>query len=253
MQLITRYDYPEYTEPLDYHCIWFGGLLDHHILCLSSLFATQRNPRVTLWTDAESYPNLTPLRERFVDRFDIRIGTFRENAGYGMTVFRSDKWRLQILKEYGGIYFDMDIVFFKDISWFVNYGKPIVHEGYTAEKAFNNAILYYPKSHPGLEYWLQRIGDGFFGWSMILEIQKMSDENFGADMLPNTVSDRGWGAGGPSCDDFFEKPGLTHECMCDSFLYHWHNRWTKSLHNPGTLVNYYWNKYVTTPTSSGHV
>lgn len=244
MKLITNFDYPSYGDELDYHCIWFGGLLDHHVLCLASLFATQQNPTVTMWTDADSYNKLTPLLGVFSNyKFTIKIGTFRENSGYQMTMFRADKWRLQILKEYGGIYFDMDIVFFKDISWFANYG-PIVHEGYTSERTFNNAIMYYPKQHPGLDYWLSRIGEGQFDWSKIFEIQKMSDENFGADMLPNAVSDRGWGGGGPSCDDFFETTGLTHESMVDSFFYHWHNRWSKSIHNPDTLADMYWKKYV---------
>lgn len=246
MKLITDFKYPPYLDTLPYHCIWFGNLLDHHILSLSSLFATQQNPQVTLWTDNESYDGLTPLLDRFVNcNFTIKVGRFRESSGYYSNAFRADKWRLQILKEHGGVYFDMDIVFFKDISWFANYGSPIVHEGYTSEQTFNNAILYYPKDHPGLDYWISRVGDDHLGWNKVFEIQKMSDDNFGADMLPNSVSDRAWGAGGPGADEFFEKPGLTHDCMVDSFFYHWHNRWSKSLHTPGTLANMYWNKYVT--------
>lgn len=245
MKLITDFNYPPYSDELAYHCIWFGDVLDHHILCLSSLFATQTNPRVTMWTDAESYPKLVPLVMRFSGHnFTLRIGTFRENVAYQMTAFRADKWRLQILKKHGGIYFDMDIVFFKDISWFANYGSPIVHEGYTAEKTFNNAILYYPAQHPGLDHWLSLIGEGEFNWPRIFEIQKMSDDRFGADMIPNAVSDRGWTDLGPSTDAFFEETGLTHECMADSFFYHWHNRWSKSVHTPGTLANLYWEKYV---------
>ena len=256
MKLITDYNYPPYTQPLQYHCVWFGSLYETHILCLASLFATQTNPVVTLWTDSESYNNLVPLLSTFSNyNFTIRIGSFRENESYYSRAFRSDKWRLQILKEHGGIYFDMDIVFFKDISWFVNYG-PIVQEGYTSEKVFNNAILYFPKHHPGLDYWLSRIGDGHFGWSSVFEIQKMSDDNFGADMIPNSVSDIGW-VDGPGFDEFFESQRFTHDSMRDSFVYHWHNRWTNSVHTPGTLVNFYWNKYVVSNhrlnnTSFGH-
>jgi hypothetical protein len=205
------------------------------------------NPRVTMWTDAESYSKLVPLVDRFSDhRFTLRIGAFRENSAYQMTMFRADKWRLQILKAYGGIYFDMDIVFFKDVSWVANYGSPIVHEGYATEKVFNNAFLYYPAQHPGLDHWLSMIGEGEFNWGVVFEIQKTSDDRFGADMLPNAVSDRGWTHLGPSYDDFFERPGLTHECMGDSFFYHWHNRWGKSIHTPGTLADMYWKKYVET-------
>jgi hypothetical protein len=240
MKLIDKFDTPPYSEKLNYHCIWFGGLLDQHILCLSSLFATQLNPAVTMWTDAESYESLLPLSERF--DLIIKIGKFEECAGYHSTMFRADRWRLQILKEHGGIYFDMDIVFFKDISWFANYG-PIVHEGYTSENAFNNAIMYFPQEHYGLTHWLNLIGTDVFGWDRIFEIQKISDD-FGADMIPNSLTDLGWTNIGPPCDDFFEKEGLTHELMGDSFMYHWHNRWNKSVHKEGTLINFYWKKYV---------
>jgi hypothetical protein len=246
MNLITNFDsIVPYTEKLLYHCIWIGKPLNQHILCIASLFKTQINPSVVLWTDKESYPELARLAKTFIHRdFKIVIGEFEECESYGSTMFRADKWRLQILNKYGGIYFDLDIVFFKDISWFANYGKPIVHEGYTSEKAFNNAIMYFPKGHPGLKHWIDLIGTSRLGWDRIFNIQKVSDERFGADMIPNEVTDRGWTELGPACDDFFEKHGLLPEIMANSFLYHWHNRWTKSVLNKDTLANYYWNLYV---------
>jgi hypothetical protein len=244
MKLIDNFDnIIPYPDELTYHGIWFGKLLDHHILCLASLFKTQVNPSVTLWTDQSSYQSLLPLQKIFENfKFKIEIGEFNECTNYQLTMFRADKWRLQILQKHGGIYFDMDIVFFKDISWFANYGRPIVHEGYTSEGVFNNAIMYFPKDHPGLAHWLTLIGDGPFSWPRIFEIQKIS-EDFGADMIPNIVTDLGWTPLGPSCDDFFHKEGLTHAVMKDSFMYHWHNRWTKSVHNENTLVNFYWKQY----------
>lgn len=245
MKLVTDFNIPPYLDVLQYHCVWFGDLHDHHILCLASLFATQQNPSVTLWTDEESYSKLAPLLRIFSSyQFAIRIGKFKENTSYQLVIFRADKWRLQILKQYGGVYFDLDIVFFKDVSWFANYG-PIVQEGFASEKIFNNAIMYYPRQHPGIEYWLSKIGDNTFDWGTVFSVQKMSDDTFGASMLPNSVSDRAWHETNPEFDLFFEPNGMTHEYMGDSFLYHWHNRWSKSVHVPNTLVNFYWNKYVT--------
>jgi hypothetical protein len=244
MKLITDFStIKPYTEKLQYHCIWFGSLLDHHILSIASLFQTQANPSVNLWTDKASYQGLSKLASIFLNYdFKIVIGEFEECESYQSAMFRADKWRLQILYKHGGIYFDLDIVFLKDISWFANYG-PIVHEGYTSEKVFNNAILYFPKEHFGLKHWLDLIGNGSFGWSRIFEIQKISDK-FGADMIPNSLTDRGWAGLDPGCDDFFEKPGLPYECMADSFMYHWHNRWNKSVKNEDTLAYYYWKQYV---------
>jgi hypothetical protein len=226
--------------------------LEHHVLCLASLFATQQNPRVILWTDAETFSKLTPLARIFSQSdFTICLGSVEDAQRFQSSAFRADRWRLEILKELGGIYFDMDIVFFKDISWFANYGRPIVHEGYPTEDVFNNAILYFPKNHPGVIYWLSLIRNRRIDWDIVFETQRKSDDNFGADMLPNSVSDIGW-CGSPTHDEFFERAGLTHECMGDSFLYHWHNRWTKSLRIDNTLANLYWNKYVLTNISSAH-
>ena len=175
--------------------------------------------------------------------FSVRIGEFQECRHYDSAAFHSDMWRLQILQQYGGIYFDLDIVFLKDVSWFANYGA-IVHEGYTAEKVFNNAIMYFPAGHSGLQHWLDLIGkDGRLGWNRIFEIQRISNE-FGADMLPNSVSDRGWTTLGPGCDDFFDAVGLSPDMMGESFMYHWHNRWSKSVRKPGTLAAFYWRKFV---------
>lgn len=246
MKLITDFNnINSYKDKLLYHCVWFGDVLDHHILCLASLFSTQLNPSVILWTDRKSFDSLRSLSKIFIDYdFNIEIGNFDDNSSYDSMAFRSDKWRLQILRDLGGIYFDLDIVFLRDISWFANYGRPIVHEGYSSEKVFNNAIMFFPKNHSGIKYWLEKIGSGNLGWRNIFEIQKMSDDNFGADMIPNSVTDRGWTELGPSFDDFFDKPGLTYDILSDSFLYHWHNRWNKSIKKRGTLAEFFWNRFV---------
>lgn len=233
-----------YKGKLLYHCVWFGSLLDQHILCLASLFSTQNNSSVILWTDNASYNNLSKLNRIFLHYdFTIRIGNWKENMKYQTIAFRSDKWRLQILQEFGGIYFDLDIVFLKDISWFANYERAIVQEGYAAEKRFNNAIMYFPKGHFGLTHWLNLIGNDFLGWDKTFEIQAVSDD-FGADMIPNSVTDRGWTDLGPGCTDFFEKKGLSPDILADSFLYHWHNKWNMSVHNQGTLAKYFWDLFV---------
>ena len=244
MKLITNYNsFEPYTGNLVYHCVWFGTHLDHHILSISSLLCTQKNPSVILWTDNSSFKSLKKLIKIFSNYdFTIKIGEYDECSHYDSIILRADFWRLQILKKWGGIYFDLDIVFLKDISWFVNYG-PIVNEGYSSHKIFNNSIMYFPKNHFGLNYWLEQIGKDSLGWKKTFEIQKISNK-FGADMIPNSITDRGWTQLGPSCDDFFDKIGLSPDTLGNSLLYHWHNRWNKSLHKKETLVNFFWKKFV---------
>jgi hypothetical protein len=216
-------------------------LLDHHILCLASLFSTQVNPEVILWTDAQSYNNLKPLIKIFMAfNFTIKIGNFPEDTHYQMIAFRADKWRLEILKLFGGIYFDLDILFLKDISWFANYG-PIVQQGYIEQNAFNNCILFFPKNHFGLIHWLDLIEKHGLNWSTLFTIHQISDK-FGADMIPNYITEGG--SHGISCDDFFDTVGLNPHSLENFIFFHWHNRYHTSVKNQGTVAHFFWKKFV---------
>lgn len=246
MQLITNYNIDAYSKKLTYHGIWFGTLYDHLILCIASLFSTQQNPSVILWTDKKSYPNLMKIQKIFMNYdFQIKLGDdiIEDCQSYQAVTFRSDKWRFEILHKFGGIYFDLDILFLRDISWFANYGKPIVQEGFPEKGVFNSAIAYYPANHNDLRLLLSRVGRDSLGWTKLFEIQKVSSE-YEADLIGNSLTDRGWTGLGPGCDSFFSDKGLAPDCFGDSFVYHWHNRWNKSVHEPGTLVNHYWKKFV---------
>lgn len=237
-----------FKEKLSYHCIWFGKkILDHHIVCLKSLFKTQQNPTVYLWTDTESYVHLLPLKFIFANQdqdFRIIIGSnfWKECKIYGAVTFRSDYWRLQILQQYGGIYFDLDILFLQDISWFANFRTPIVQEGYVSEKTFNNALMYFPARHDGLAYWLERIGTEFLGWKQVFKIQEWKDPNFRASLIPNKYTDLGWTGQSPTFDEFFDKQDFftgNELINSGSFVYHWHNRYNKSFDVPNTLANFH--------------
>lgn len=234
-----------FEEKLNYHCIWFGKtVLDHHIVCIKSLFKTQKNPTVYFWTDTESYAHLLSLKETFADQdFRILIGSniLKECAGYYALSFRSDYWRFQILEQFGGIFFDLDILFLKDISWFANFRTPIVQEGFSTEKVFNTALMYFPARHAGVRNWLQKSGTEFLGWKKLFEIQRWDDPNFGASLIPNVYTDAGWIGLAPSFDDFFEKKDFfTGDELINSkcFVYHWHNRYNKSFDIPNTLANF---------------
>ncbi len=245
---------PPSNEKLDYHCVWFGNLLNHHILSIASLFETQKNPRVYLWTNQESYPKLKKLESIFKNyNFEIKIGNFQELPSYQSLAFKSDYWRIQILNLMGGFYFDLDVLFLKDMSWVINYGHPIVQEGYMSENTFNNAILYYPAGHFGLAHWLNRLKTfTHLSWDSVFNSYNYSNlDKFGAKLLPNKVCDNGW-IDNPlislSWDDFFEKQDVDVSILIDklstSFCYHWHNRYNKTVEKENTTVNYFWKKFV---------
>jgi hypothetical protein len=121
------------------------------------------------------------------------------------------------------------------------------------EGTFNNCILYYPAGHFGLAHWFERLKTfTHLSWDSVFKCYNYSDlDKFGAKLLPNKVCDIGW-IDNPlisiSPDDFFEKQdaniSILVEKLSNSFCYHWHNRYNKSLERENTPVNYFWKKFV---------
>jgi hypothetical protein len=276
MKLITSSDEID-TSPVldivDYHLVWFGTPIDHNILCIASLFATQANPRVTLWT-SDSY--VIGLRERLCPIF--------QGKNFAVKVFKSeiegtlypketedkfwtcDDWRLDILYTYGGIYVDMDTLALKDISWVSRY-RAMSRWG--LERRCNSSIASFPKGDSELLKLIHIMGTmgNRKGWHRPVP-------NFEWDLLEIdmhcfnvTFFDCGWSGGGVGFDDFFTMP-LFHEKTRDgsilgecktlyfteppnaedpfvgSYMYHWHNRWNVSVRNPHALVGQYWKTFV---------
>jgi len=121
-----------------YHCYWFGVLGRKQIFSIKSLLCTQdmAKCKVILWLDVNSgsqhYLNNTLLKEiarfvqiKFYDPVIEVMGTPWENnveipANLSDLVERADAFRFLILYKYGGVYFDLDIMFLKDIRPLLN-------------------------------------------------------------------------------------------------------------------------------------
>jgi hypothetical protein len=237
------------TTPVKYHLVWFGRPLDQHVLCLSSLFATQANPDVTLWTTDEWVEplraHLTPL---FKDRA-FKVEVFRsvhEGVLYPKEpidkFWTCDDWRLDILYTYGGIYADLDNLFLKDISWISRY--PAMSQ-WGSDPRCNSSIASFTAGHPELRKLIDimasipnRKGWGRavpnFEWSMNISLYCFSGKFF----------DSGWEHNGIGTDSFFDGMPTETETFRNSFVYHWHNKWDRDVRNPNTLVGQYWKKFT---------
>ena len=235
------------TSSVLYHCIWFGPFLPHLQLSLASLFHTQHAPTVYLWTDRESYDGLQCLKPLFSESsLDIRIPDFIVDLdSYYAPSFRSDYWRFCIVWEYGGLYFDLDVLFLKDLSWTSRY--PFVQEGFITENVFNTAIMYFPPQHEDVGYWLAQVREEtHLDWKRLFQIQSYAHP-YSCFLFPNAFLDYSWTVVSTfSTDDFFQKD-LPIETLfaTNSFAYHWHNRYSLSVTNENTLVGKCWNHFCT--------
>lgn len=237
-------------EVVDYHLVWFGDPNDHNILCIASLFATQSNPRITLWT---SEPYVVGLQQRLCPIFqgnNFAVKVFKseiEGVLYPIEpedrFWTCDDWRLDILYTHGGIYVDMDSLVLKDISWLSRYrGMSRWGDG----SRCNSSISSFPKGDSELLKLIHIMGmmGNRKGWHRPVPNFEWSLLDIDMFCFHQSFFDCGWGGGGVSFDDFFTTIPISEDPFIGSFVYHWHNRWNLSVRNPNTLVGQYWKKFV---------
>src|ERR1700680_4722187 len=134
-----HFDWPNQgdgSQPLIYHCYWQGRLSRHHELSLRSLIATQSPPyRVWVWLPPNDvienrpflnlfakFPNVefkayVPEQEAIGTPYEQRIDLVagRTSVPRRVALDISNYLRLLALAQYGGVYFDLDVLFLKDL------------------------------------------------------------------------------------------------------------------------------------------
>lgn len=254
MKLITsphEVDTSPVLDSVDYHVVWFGDPIDHVILCIASLFATQANPKVTLWTS-----------DTYVSRLQDRLHPIFQRVNFSVKVFRSDiegvlypkepedkfwtcdDWRLDIVYTHGGIYVDMDTLALKDISWMSRY-RGMSRWG--LGDRCNSSITSFPKGDPELLKLLHIMGamGDRKGWHRSVPNFEWTLLDIDMYCFDNVFFDCAWSHRGLSWDDFFAVVPGSEDPFIGSFVYHWHNRWDRDVRNPETLVGRYWKLFVT--------
>lgn len=248
MRLVTnpsQVDTTPVSDPVDYHLVWFGKPIDHIRLCIASLFATQANPRVTLWTTEEYVDG---LREAFsFPGKAFRVEVFRSQYEGVLYVkepydkfWTCDDWRLDILYTHGGIYVDMDTLALKDISWVSRY-RAMSRWG--REERCNSSITSFPKGDPELLKLIQHMGDNRKHWDRPVPNLWWNLVDVDMTCFDVVFFDYGWTVEN-HCDTFFSSLPDDPNFFNGSYVYHWHNRWDRDVRNPDTLVGHYWKKYV---------
>ncbi len=122
---------PRYTdESIIFHVYWYGRITRKQILCINSYLYSQdlNHSKLYVWLDYLTWENsdrhLIPKHQnieikKYIPR-ELAIETNWENKNFinfrSYLKFRSDTARLLFLYQYGGLYFDLDMVLLKDLK-----------------------------------------------------------------------------------------------------------------------------------------
>lgn len=246
------------TSTLIYHCYWKGSFNDHHLLSLLSLINTQpcSTGCIYLWTrpiyqikcqsfiednNLSDFVTVHVFDEDVQARGTILAGSSILYANRGITE-ESDKVRLLVLHNYGGLYFDLDVLFIKNMSEL--YTRPFVYQWSFKDYA-NTAIMFLGEKQSVQSRKLMKrvIEVDSFHPQLVFTLKACKE--IGVTVLAPELFDPLWidfDSGLPSImgmttyADFFEHREDHDNIHLDyvfpnSYTHHWHNCWDKPIKN----------------------
>jgi hypothetical protein len=249
----------EDTDPIQYfHCFWKGVITDLHLMALDSLFKTHPNAEVFLWVSdrfevggsyswfeiKRKYKHRVKMVEITVDHFkdanaDILYSRYvtlllreRDLSKYNSNVaYASDIIRFVVLHLYGGVWFDLDILFLRSFDS-IHLKRYVSQWG--TDMCGNAAILKLEKGHDLINKIMKLYPQTPF-YPFVPKHPELStftlENELDITILPSTFFDILWGSNLPedlqfkTFDEFFKIKELN--LPKEIYAYHWHNRWDK--------------------------
>ena len=257
-------------EENNFHCFWKGPLLPLHLVSLKSIIVTQNNPNIIVWVPSKeeflnsnykySIPKEVTIQEVTKDLFDQTkqasflysnfnnlLSSFTNdfNSYNHQVAYASDIFRFVVLELFGGIWFDLDVLFLKDMNN-IKINKFVYKWG--KQEYGNGAIMRLNKGNDIIEKVLNlKLGMPFYP-TQTFDVKN----NLDIWMLPTEAFDIVWkykhykgNIKLPLKDfnDFFiptnEEIDLNFLPGC--FTYHWHNRWNNLILKDSPIYQIYEN------------
>mgnify|MGYP001377350345 FL=1 len=236
----------EDVEPIQYfHCFWKGPISDLHLMCLESLKETHPNCTVLFWTpnllEVQGSSSWIKIKRLFKDKISLQEVTyehfkeanipilfsqyalltqFQIQDGYKHNLaYASDIIRFVVLYLYGGIWFDMDILFLRNFDSMKL--KRFVSQWGT-DPCGNAAILKLEKGHDLIQK-LKNYPKPFYPTTSF-----KLENDIDLTIIPSTFFDIHWQTptdliNFKTWDEFFQQKELN--LPKEIYAYHWHNRW----------------------------
>jgi len=244
---VQKHDEEIYENPVIFHCYWDKEIGTNQMFSILSCYLTNvknTNNKIILWVeyDIESYLN-KPIYKilknyceiKHIDHLSERIGTpleghILEKESMSTSAFYSDYIRLILLYKYGGMWFDLDIIFFKKFDYLFNtYDTFLPTFG---RSNYPNNAIFWSRNKEVIEELINlflKHGCGHFGMQDTFEnrFENQNYFNFNSDLkiniLPCGWFDSLWVDDNCNFDIWF-KDNNNEYFYDDAYCYHWHNR-----------------------------
>lgn len=252
------------SEKIKCHAYWYGYINEKHIFSIKSLLCAQKNPEVYLWIDKATFNKNKKnkfLREIendiyiyiYEDKIQIKNTPFEKYKNLFLQNYnlpaRADAFRLLIPFKYGGLYFDLDILFLKDFSDLLKNSfcyqwekQPYANTAilFFKDKEIINKIPHYIEKYNAVVPW------AIFNYSNV-GLSEMT-------ILPCAFFDPIWNITNINNYDYpitkFEDLFAEYKNKIISYkeffngvyAYHWHNQWNKKT-DKNSLFNIFNNEF----------
>lgn len=158
--LENNYNNDVETTAQNFHCYWYGNILDKQITSIKSFLVTQpKKYKVNLWIDKDNgwkYSQKNMLLNQIRKYIIVKCYDYdyeKKNTEYEKHTFigtsarqrsyiknRADKFRYLILHKYGGLYFDLDCIFLRSFEPIINLNIEFCYQ-WSLQTFGNNAIM----------------------------------------------------------------------------------------------------------------
>ena len=160
------------TDKIAFHCYWYGKLGRKQIFSIKSFLCTQNleRCRLILWLDAYNgyeFHTQNPLLQPILNQIEVKaydpIAEIEDTPWENHSAIvdrpynspkRSDAFRYLILYKYGGVYFDLDIMFLEDFGQILS--KEFCY-AWETEPYANSAVFYFKPESVISEYLLFKV------------------------------------------------------------------------------------------------
>ena len=247
---------------LKYHCFWKGIMSELPLISLKSLLISQSPPfEVWIWMTAEELKANRTSIDLFERVPNVRFREFsveREVQNTSLEKYakllkdgtsrnptkQSNGLRMLALSKYGGIYFDLDVLFLKDL-------RPLCNVEFCyqwSNRPFaNNAIMHAFKGSPDIRFLLERgLKINSLRPAKLFRFAELKGRLNQWVVFPSFLFDPVWICNDlrkkqnnycNRVDDFFKKeiPIKLADFFPEAYAYHWHNRWKCPI-RPNAIV-----------------